>query len=304
MTVSFNIEERPAGPSARPVSNMALVSPGYFRTIGTTMLAGREFTDQDDGQHPRVLVVNKAFADRFFPGENAIGKRIASGAMSNRDPRGATVFREIVGIAGNARQSPGGKDPDPIYYFPYKQLPWGPPTVIVRTTLPVTTIVPDVRRIVAALDPQVPAHDVRTMNSILSTGMAPPRFLTLLMGSFAAIGLLLTATGLYGLLSYAVSRRTREIGVRMALGANRRSIVSMVLGRALALIAIGTVLGGAAAFAGQTLLQKMVFALDAPHPTALLAAATAIVVLTAVAAACPPAIRAASIDPTTALRTE
>ena len=304
MTISFNIEERPAGPSARPVSNMALVSPGYFRTIGTPMLAGREFTDQDDGQHPRVLVVNKAFADRFFPGENAIGKRIASGAMSNRDPRGATVFREIVGIAGNARQSPGGKDPDPIYYFPYKQLPWGPPTVIVRTTLPVTTIVPDVRRIVAALDPQVPVHDVKTMNSILSTGMAPPRFLTLLMGSFAAIGLLLTATGLYGLLSYAVSRRTREIGVRMALGANRRSIVSMVLGRALALIAIGTALGGAAAFAGQTLLQKMLFALDAPHPSALLAAATAIVALTAVAAAYPPALRAASIDPTTALRTE
>ena len=118
MSISFNIEERPAGPSERPSSNMAIVSPGYFRTIGTPILMGRDFTDEDDERHPRVLVVNKAFAERFFPGENAIGKRIASGAISNRDPRGATIFREIVGITGNARQSTGGREPDPIYYLP------------------------------------------------------------------------------------------------------------------------------------------------------------------------------------------
>jgi predicted permease len=304
MAIVFNIEERPMGPSERPSSNMALVSPGYFRTIGTPILDGRGFTEDDDGHRPRVLVVNKAFADRFFPGERAIGKRIASGAISNRDPRGVTVFREIVGIVGNARQSPGGRDPEPIYYFPYKQLPWGPPSVIVRATLPAAAIVPDVRRIVADLDPYVPVHDVKTMNDILASGLAPPRFLTLLMSGFAGIGLLLTATGLYGLLSYAVSRRTREIGVRMALGASRRSIVSMILRRALALIAIGTALGGAGAVAEQLLLKRTVFALDPAHPLALLLGAAAVVALTAIAASCPPAIRAASIDPTTALAAE
>ena len=304
ISISFNIEERPAGPSERPSSNMAIVAPGYFRTIGTPILMGRDFTDEDDERHPRVLVVNKAFADRFFPGENAIGRRIASGAISNRDPRGATIFREIVGITGNARQSPGGREPDPIYYLPYKQMPWAPPSVIVRATLPAATIVPEVRRIVAALDPQVPVHGVMTVNAIMSRGMAAPRLLTLLMSSFAVIGLLLTASGLYGLLSYAVSRRRREIGVRMALGASRGSIVSMILGRALTLIAIGTLVGGAGLLGGQALLKRMVFELDAPHPLALLFAATVIVALTALVASYPPAMRAASIDPTTALRVE
>jgi putative ABC transport system permease protein len=303
MSVSFNIEERPAGPSERPSSNMALVSPGYFRTIGTPIIEGRGFTTDDDENHLRVLVVNKAFAEKFFPGVSAIGKRIASGATSNRDARnGVTVFREIVGVVGNARQSPGGNEPEPIYYFPYKQMPWGPPTVIVRTTLPDETSLPAIRQIVADLDPNVPVHGAKSMAAIFATGMAPPRFLTMLMGSFAAIGLLLTATGLYGLLSYAVATRTREIGVRVALGATRRSIVSMIVGRALLLVAIGTALGAAGMLAGRTLLRPVMPLLDAPHPLAWLAAAVAIITMTAIAAAYPPARRAASIDPTTALR--
>jgi putative ABC transport system permease protein len=305
MSVSFNIEERPAGPSERPSSNMAIVSPGYFRTIGTPIVEGRAFTPDDDENHLRVVVVNKAFADKFFPGVSAVGKRIASGATSNRDARnGGTVFREIVGVVGNARQSTGGRDAEPIYYFPYEQMPWGPPTVIVRTTLPVETVVPDIRRTVAALNAHVPVHDVKTMSAILARGMAPPRFLTVLMSSFAAIGLLLTATGLYGLLSYAVARRTREIGVRVALGASRGSIVSMILRRALLLIAIGTALGGAGMLAGTALLRPLIEQLDAPHPLGWMAVAVAVVFSTAVAAAYPPARRAASIDPTTALRME
>ena len=304
MAVAFNIRERPTAPTERPSSNMAIVAPGYFRTIGTPILAGRDFTDDDDGGHPRVLVVNQAFAERFFPGVNAIGKQIESGATSQRDPRGVTVVREIVGVVGNARQSARGRDPEPIYYFPYKQLPWGPPSLIVRSTLPVAGIAPHVRQIVAALDPQAPVHDVKTLVGMLSEGMAPPRFLTLLMASFAGIGLLLTATGLYGLLAYAVSRRSREIGVRMALGASRRSVVWMILSRALLLIAIGMGIGGAGAAVVQALLQRVVFSAEGGPPIAWLLGAAGVVLLTALAAACPPAMRAASIDPSTALRAE
>ena len=305
MSVAFNIEERPAGPSERPSSNMALVSPSYFRTIGTPIIEGRAFTNDDDEDHPRVLIVNKAFASKFFPGVSAIGKRIASGATSNRDAQGrGPIFREIVGVVGNARQGVAGRDPEPIYYFPYKQMPWGPPSVVVRTMLPMEAIVPGVRQLVAELDPQVPLHDAKTMTAIFARGVAPPRFITVLMSGFAAIGLLLTATGLYGLLSYAVARRTREIGVRVALGATRGSIVSMILRRALMLIAIGTAIGGAGLLAAQALLKQIIALLDPPHPLVWLAAAVATVTVTAVAAAYPPARRAASIDPTTALRME
>jgi putative ABC transport system permease protein len=304
MAVAFNIRERPAAPTERPSSNMALVAPGYFRTIGTPILAGRDFTDDDDGRHPRVLVVNQAFADKFFPGANALGKQIESGATSQLEPRGVTVVREIVGVVGNARQSARGRDPEPIYYFPYKQLPWGPPSLIVRSTLPVAATAPHVRQIVAALDPQAPVHDVRTLSGLLSDGMAPPRFLTLLMASFAGIGLMLTATGLYGLLAYAVSRRAREIGVRMALGASRHSIVKMILSRALMLIAIGMGIGGAGAVVVQAVLQRAVFAAEGGPPIAWLLGAAVVVLLTALAAACPPALRAGSIDPATAMRAE
>jgi putative ABC transport system permease protein len=140
------------------------------------------------------------------------------------------------------------------------------------------------------------------MTDVFATGIAAPRFLTVLMSGFASMGLLLTATGLYGLLSYTVSRRTREIGVRVALGASRRRIVSMVLGRALALVAIGTALGGAGMLAARAMLERTQVPIDASHSPFWLAAAIAIVVFTAAAAAYPPALRAASIDPTTALR--
>jgi putative ABC transport system permease protein len=304
MVVSFNIEERPSGPSDRPSSNMALVTPGYFKTIGTPVLEGRDFTEDDDHRHPRVLVVNRAFADRFFPGQRAIGKRIASGATSSRDSGSGPVFREIVGIVGNVRQSIGGKDPEPIYYFPYKQLSWGPPSLVVRTTLPAGTIVGDIRSLVASIDPQLPVYGVKTLSGMLDTGMAGPRFLTTLMGSFAVIGLVLTSTGLYGLLAYSVSRRTREIGVRMALGASRSVVVTMILRRALVLIAIGVVVGGAGAIAGRRLMEPILFAFSSNHPLAWLFGAIATVILTALAAAWPPAVRAASIDPCTSLRAE
>ena len=215
-----------------------------------------------------------------------------------------TIFREIVGVVGNARQSTIAHAPEPIYYFPYKQLPWGPPSVVLRVTTPVSAIVSSVRQIVAALDPQLPVYGVSTLSETLSTNLAAPRLLVILMGGFAGIGLLLTATGLYGVLAYAVSRRTREIGVRVALGATREAIVSMVLQRALILIATGTALGVIGALAAGILLRRLLITLDASYSGVWVVAAIVTIVVTAVAASYPPAARAAAIDPTTALRAE
>ena len=304
MALSFEIEHQPTGPSARPMSNMALVAPGFFRTIGTDVLDGRDFTEEDDRRQTRVLIVNRAFADKFFPGERAVGKRIASGATASFDADVVKIFREIVGVVGNARQSTITRAPEPIYYFPYKQLPWGPPSVVLRATTPVSGIVPSVRQIVAGFDPQLPVYGATTLRETLSTNLAAPRLLVMLMGGFAAIGLLLTATGLYGVLAYAVSRRTREIGVRVALGATRQAIVSMVLQRAMTLIAMGTALGVIGALAAGILLRRLLITLDVSYSGVLVVAAIVTIVVTAVAASYPPAARAAAIDPTTALRAE
>jgi predicted permease len=301
MTVSFNIIDRPSAASDRPSADMAIVTPGYFRTIGTPLLEGRDFNGQDDRHHPRVLIVNRAFANRYFPGEPAIGKRLDPGATSDFDKGDET--REIVGVVGNARQVPLGRDAEPIYYFPLDQMPWGIPSLIVRSSVPALSLEPAVRRAVQSLDKEVPVHDVETFDLRLASGIAGPRFQALLMGGFAAIALLLTATGLYGVLAYAVLRRTREIGVRMALGASRISILTMIGRRAGALVAGGLVLGLVGALSAHRVLAGLVYA-PATRQSLLLVAACVVVTLTAAVAAYVPARRAASIDPTQALRAE
>lgn len=300
MSITFDLADRPRPPSQRPAANFAIVTPQYFATIGAPVVAGRDFSEFDDEAHPRVLIVNQAFAARFFPGENALGKRIASGATSRFEKGEGPHYREIVGIVGNVRQSPLGREPDAIYYVPYRQMPWGEPTLLVRTALASTTA--DVRRAVAALDPNVPV-EARTVTSIFESTIAPPRIAAWLMGSFATIGLFLTATGLYGVLSYAVLRRTREIGVRMALGADKTTIVGQVLRRAFILVASGLILGGGGAAAVSALLGKVIV-LPETGAVARVALEAVVILITAGAAAFVPARRAASVDPVRALRAE
>ena len=300
INVSFEIEERPSAPSDRPHANMAIVTPAYFETIGTAVIAGRNFTALDDEKHPRVLVVNQAFAERFFPGESAIGKRVKPGATSKRD--NGTVSREIVGIVGNARQGMLSLQPEPIYYFPYKQLPWGAPSVVVRSNTE-SGLEPAVRSIVAEMAAEVAVHDVRWFDDVLVQGRSAPQLAMLLIGSIALIALVLTATGLYGLLSYSVLRRTREIGIRVALGATQTLIVSMVVRQVLTLIGTGIVLGSLAGIAADVLLRQRL-GMTGPALAPLLALACFMVTLTAAFASYVPARRAAAINPTEALRNE
>jgi len=300
-TVSFNIEERPEGPSNRPSARMAFATPDYFSTAGIPLLGGRLFSEHDDAKAPRVLIVNQAFAEKYFPGENAIGKRITPGATGPGETKES--LHEIVGVVGSAKLFALDAEPQPIYYFPYRQLVWQPPVVIVRTSIPPRTLEAAFRQQVSALDPLVPVFQVRTMDDLLSAQITQPRFHTLLLGCFAGIALLLTMVGLYGVMAYAVTRRTREIGVRIALGASRGAVLSMVLKQALLLVAAGLVLGLAGSLAGDRLLRGMLYGVSSLDP-GVLGLSGLVVALTGLLAAFLPARRAAAVEPMTALRHE
>ncbi len=300
MTVGFDIEGQPTTPGARPTANLSIVSPEFFRTAGVPLVRGRGFSDADGADSPPVVVVNRAFADRFFPGQNALGRRIQSGAVSGSQ---GERWEEIVGVVGNARQAPLGTEDDPIYYFAYRQLPWCCGAVIVRASGSPAALSSGIRAVVAAIDPDLPVFDVATVDSLLSSGIAAPRLLMLLLAGFAGLGLLLTAVGLYGVMSYGVVQRTREIGVRMALGASRTSVLGLVLRQATTLVGTGLLLGSAGALLGARVMRTVLFGLGPWQPALLLAAAST-VVGAALLATYLPARRAASVDPASALRTE
>ena len=298
--ITFDIEERPAGPSNRPSARMAFATPDYFRTAGIPLLRGRYFTERDDPKSPRVLIVNQAFADQFFPGEDVIGKRITPGATAAAEKE---TLHEIVGVVGSAKLFALDPEPKPIYYFPYKQLPWQPPQVMLRTTVPPHTLEASARKRMAELDPLVPVFDVRTMEDLLSVQVAAPRFLTLLLACFAGFALLLAMVGLYGVMAYSVAGRTSEIGVRMALGAGRTAVLAMILKQALALLAVGLGLGLALSVLAGNLLQSVLFGGSALDP-AVMGLSVLLVALTGLLAAYLPARRAAAMDPMVALRHE
>jgi putative ABC transport system permease protein len=297
MRIAFDIEERPVAAPDRPRSDTAIVTPGYFGALGIPLLKGRDFNERDDPEAPPVLVVNQAFVRKFFPGKDVIGKRIQPGA--GREP----IMREIVGVVGDARQAAIGVDSDPIYYFPYKQLPWGIGTIVLRTAVPPLEIESAARAALASLDRQVPMHVVRTGEDLSRRTVARMQFLIMLMGSFAAAALLLTGAGLYGVLSYAVARRRGEIGVRIALGAGRKEVLALVFRQAMQLVTVGLILGLASAVAAGRLLETMMHGIRTEDPAALVGACC-VLLITSMAAASIPAARAASVDPIQALRSE
>jgi putative ABC transport system permease protein len=300
MTVSFDVEERPKPPTERSRSDIAIVTPGFFGVMGIPLHRGRDFTQRDNVQAARVVIVNEAFARKFFPGEDALGKRIEPGATNGKEPM---MMREIVGIVGNARQSAWSGADDPVYYVPYKQISWWFGTVVLRTATPPLAAEPAARAALMSLDPEAAMYQVRTGDERSAAAYSLQRFVMALMASFAAIALALTTVGIYGLLSYAVVRRRREIGLRIALGAGRREVLGMVLGQAARLVGFGLVLGLAGAMGVQRLLGSVVFGVRAGDPVFLLSAG-AIIAIAALLAAYLPALRAASVDPMQALRSE
>ncbi len=300
MSVSFDIEERRQPPNNRPHSAISIVSPDYFSALGIRLLKGRSFNEHDDANGPPVVVVNQAFADKFFPGERVLGKRIEPGATNGKEE---TRLRQIVGVVANARQNALAPAFEPIYYFPYRQLTWFFGSVILKTSGPPRRLENSVRTLIAGLDRQAPIYDVRTMDELASVSLDRLRFPSVLLSSFAGVTLLLTAIGLYGTLAYSVEMRRREFGIRLALGAAPGQVLSVVIGKAVSLITIGLIAGAALSVAGQRLLTGLAFIIS-EGATELLLAGCLTLSITGLIAASLPAFRAASIDPTETLRQE
>ena len=283
----------PAGQDS-PTAAVLHVSDGIFRTLGTPMRAGREFATTDRGDAPLVLVVNLAFATRWFPGESARGKRLLVG-------QGASA--EIVGVVGDIRQRAVAEDPVPTVYVHVPQNGRVRMNLIVRTTGDPLALTGAVRAAIWSVDRQQTIRSVFTLDQVLHDAVARPRLLMVLMGVFGALGLLLGALGLYGVLAYLVTVRQREIGVRLALGADRGRVLRMIVRRGLLLAGVGVVIGLGGALGVSRFLRAVLYGVDPADP-GMLALVTATLLLVAAASSWIPARRAAAVDPVVTLREE
>jgi putative ABC transport system permease protein len=282
----------------RPSAGFAFVSPGYFRAMRVPVRQGREFTTADTDASPRVVVINESFARRYFPDVNPIGQRLKPG-LSTTEPE--APWREVVGVSADAKQLTLQDDPAPMYFVPYSQGLITTPHVVIRSAD--AAIAETARRVVAEADPELAVYDVKLLADRLDSSMGTQRFVTWLLALFAALGLLLTAVGIYGLLAYRVGRRRQELGVRMALGASPSNIVAVVLGSALTVVIAGLAVGITTAMA---LVRVLLATLDFVRPpgAGTIAIVAGVMLLTAVAAALAPVRRALRVDPMQTLRSD
>lgn len=296
---SIDFEGRPSFPPGQGVSAVYyLTSPEYFHAMGIPVLKGRTFTDDDRDGAPRVAVINDAFVRLHYPNEDPIGKRIRIG-------RNASIVREIVGVVGSVKQYDLTDRDAAQVYEPFRQMPSSGMTFILKTGGDPMSVVPAVRQEIQRVDPNQPVATLASLEQLVADTGALRRVETLLMGALGAIALVLAAVGLYGVMAYAVSQRTQEIGIRIALGARRSALMMMVLRQALWLTAIGLAIGLAGAVAlGRALtsvLEPMLFQVK-PVDAATLSGVSLVLAGVAIAAALVPARRATRIDPIQALR--
>jgi putative ABC transport system permease protein len=295
--LSFTVQGRPAPkPAETPSANHRVVSPGYFTAMGIPLLRGRAFTERDREKAPMVAMVDEAFVKRHFPNEEPIGRGIDIG-------NGTDGFYEIVGVVGSVHYAGLDANPLPTMYVPYPQDVFSTMWVVARSEGDPAQISSAARQAVREVDPGLPAYSLSPLENIVTESVAERRFSMLLLGLFAMIALFLAAVGLYGVVAYTVSQRTQEIGVRLAIGAQRSDVLGLVVGGGLKLALAGVAIGLVAAMALARLLEKMLFEVSPSDPASYLA--TSLVLLAVAAIACYiPARRATRVDPIVALRQE
>lgn len=298
---SFDIEDRPMPEGQQPDSPMRIVGSDYFKTMGIPIRQGRGFEETDQFKSLPVVVVNEQFAQKFFPGENAVGKHIKpSWGIGDEKP----LMRTIIGVVGNVKHRTLNMEFTPEVYLSSSQIPMETMWIVARTSVSnPASITSAVRSELAAVDRNIPLVRIRVFEEYLARALARPRFNAMLLSIFAGTALLLTAIGIYGVLAYSVSQRTSEIGIRIALGAGKSSIFRLVVGQAMALVAISLAVGLAGAFGATRFLSSLLYGVGASDPVTFI---TIVLVVSAVAflAAWLPARRATRVDPIVALRSE
>jgi putative ABC transport system permease protein len=290
------LEGRPATPEAATSAAHLTVSPEYFRTLNIPLKEGRTFTDQDNAESVKVVIVNETMARRLWPGESPIGRRFSLW----RDEK---FSREVVGVVGDTKMSLD-KEAGQQMYIPYAQdANWGSLSLVVRTSGEPTAAAASVREAIRSIDKGVATYNLKTLNDVISTSAAPRRLPMLLLTAFAAVAMLLAMLGIYGITSYYVTQRTHEIGVRMALGAQIADVLKLVLRRAMLLAVIGVVLGLAGAALITRYLTSLLFGVQ-PFDVMTFAGVALVLIAVALIAAVIPARRATKVDPLHALRYE
>ena len=300
-TAGFRIEGRPPLTTDKwPGGNYRTVSTDYFHTMNIPVVQGRAFNERDTETAPLVIMINQALANRDFPNENPIGKRINLG---NLDPKGQPVWWEIVGVAANVRSLELREEATPEFYLSALQDSFANMFVVVRTSVEPTSLAASVRRAAAEVDKSAAVSDVKTMDHIVNDAVTQPRFNLFLLGLFSGIALLLSAAGIYGVTAYSVTQRTHEFGIRMALGAQVSDVLRMILRQGMLLISVGIAVGLVASFALTRLLRTLLFGISATDPLTFVAI-TLLLTLVALLACYIPARRATKVDPLVALRYE
>ena len=313
----FTVEGYQFQPADKRYVDMNAVGPRYFETLGIALVAGREFRDEDSPAvsadppviltpgavrplppGPRVTIINESMARHFFAGRNPLGLHICMDEKYD-----AARAYEIVGVVKDVRYFGLRRATEPMVYLPVWSRDPGSRALCIRTADAGAGIADAVRRHVTALDPSVPLMATRTIEQQIDNNVLEDRLLTTLSGFFGGLALLLAAVGLYGVISYAVTRRTREIGIRMALGAERSSVVWLVARYAAGVVLVGAAIGVPAALALSRLVKTFLYGISAQDPTAIVVA-TATLLLAAGVASLLPALRATKVDPMTALRHE
>jgi putative ABC transport system permease protein len=294
--VGYALEGRPAAdPASAPQARFHLVTPDYFRTLRIPVLKGRDFTDRDDLQSPLVAVVNETFARRAWPGEEPLGQRITT-----PQTKGPVT---IVGVVGDAKHYTATEPPMPQLYASHYQVPLIFSSLVARTTVDPMSVTNEIRRAVWSVDKDQPVWAIRTLEAQVEATRGSSRFLTTLLAAFAAVALLLATVGIYGVTSYGVAQRTREIGIRVALGASARRVVHEIVGRAMKLTLVAVIAGLLGAVAVAWLVEASLFGVKPADPLSLGAAAV-VLGAASIVATYVPARRAARVDPVIALAEE
>ncbi|HSL72224.1 MAG TPA: FtsX-like permease family protein, partial [Longimicrobiales bacterium] len=276
-----------------PVFEFRAVTPDFFRTLGMTLIEGRPFNEADRADALPVAIVDRTTAARFWPGQSPIGKRLGRPWLRE--------WRTVVGVVGAVRNNQLRGELTPAFYLPFAQEPSTEAVVVVRTNAPLDRVVNDIRTIVRAVDATVPVSEVRTLDSLVAGAAARERAAALLVAAFAALAMLLGAVGLYGVLSYAVTQRKRELSVRIALGARPNDLLARVLRDGLRLGLLGLAIGIPSAWALAQLLRSLLHGVEPSDPVNFVMGAL-ILIVTCTAAATLPAARAVRVQPASALR--